>query len=220
MSLLTCVYVGAYKGYGLYNLRRTYDRFIVMEPYSAAFEELQLAFGNDSRFELLHAAATVEHGSQVTLHISSNDGGSSSLGKRFNPEWLALWPPGGIDMVEKEEVFGLNVLQLLRDRGIGRVDEYVSDIQGMDLEILKTLRPMLEEKRIQRIRCEVSADQNLYEGLPDNSFRGFLDLLTPLGYELWSTGWGDLVDRQFKYGKTPETLPKGLWEFDAKWVAR
>ena len=82
----------------------------------------------------------------------------------------------------------------------------------MDLQVLKTLIPMINKKQIGTIRCEVTKDQykNIYHDLPDNSNSGFLSILSD-NYQLIAKGWGILKDNKF------DKIPDNTWEMDCKW---
>ena len=115
-------------------------------------------------------------------------------------------------MVENVTIPCINLLNFCKQNNIVHIDDYISDIQGMDLQVLKTMRPMIESKKIGTIKCEVTKDKygNIYEGLPDNSESGFNQLLEA-NYKLVARGFGLLNDNQF------DRLPESAWEMDCKW---
>lgn len=176
------------------------------------YELLQQQYGRYRNVQLINAAVA-ECDGEVRLNISSNDGASSSLGT-FEKEWDG-YQSGQIQMVKQIRVPSINLLNFLRQRGVDYIDDYVSDIQGMDLTVLKTMKPMLESGRIGAITCEVTKDsrRNLYADLPDNSESGFASLLKG-NYELVATGWGALEDNRF------DVVPDTWWEMDCKWRLR
>ena len=68
----------------------------------------------------------------------------------------------------------------LRERNVELIDLYVSDIQGMDFAVLKTLQSYLHEKRIKKLWCETERDSHdfeSYDGLPSNRQSSFERLL-------------------------------------------
>lgn len=103
-------------------------------------------------------------------------------------------------------------LQFLQKNQIDFIDDYMSDIQGMDLEVLKTMKHMIDQREICTITCEVTKDDkcNIYKDLPDNSESGFADLLNE-NYALIARGYGALKDNKF------ENIPEDAWEMDCKW---
>ncbi len=100
----------------------------------------------------------------------------------------------------------------VKKNNINYIDNYISDIQGMDLEVLKTLKPMIKNKMIKTITCEVTINEkrNIYHNLPDNSESGFQNLLKE-NYKLVAKGSGILLENNF------DLIPKNTWEFDCKW---
>lgn len=65
------------------------------------------------------------------------------------------------------------------------------------------------------ITCEVTKNErgNIYYDLPDNSEKGFEDLLKA-NYELIAKGWGYLKDHKF------DKIPDNVWEFDCRWRSK
>jgi hypothetical protein len=118
-------------------------------------------------------------------------------------------------MIKTIKVPCVNLLGFLRKLNIDYIDDYISDIQGLDLEVLKTLRPMIEARQIGSIKCEVTKDtyRNIYHDLPDNSESGFKKLLED-HYDLVAVGQGLLVDGKF------DNIPEDAWEMDCKWSVK
>src|SRR5207253_4811073 len=132
--------------------------------------------------EVVHAAVC-ERAGPLAFNVASNGGASSSLGM-FDEAWLA--PLTDIAMTSTITVPGVNLFEFCRDRGIDQIDSYVSDLQGMDLTVLKTMVPLLREQRVRVIQCETTKDgrHNIYKNLPSNELGGFRNLLAPFGYAL------------------------------------
>jgi hypothetical protein len=72
----------------------------------------------------------------------------------------------------------LRLDDFLSARGIAFVDTYVSDIQGMDLQVLKSLESFIRNRQIGTLVCETTKDAfgNIYRDLPDSSETGFKQL--------------------------------------------
>lgn len=68
-------------------------------------------------------------------------------------------------MTHQVEVSSVSPSDILHARNIDFIDTYVSDIQGMDLAILKTLSTFVNEKKIGEITCEATKNRygNIYE---------------------------------------------------------
>ncbi len=106
----------------------------------------------------------------------------------------------------------INLCNFLQKQNVDYVEYYVSDIQGFDLEALKTLKSYIDKRRIKNITCEVTKNshQKIYGDLPDNSKNGF-DLLLGENYECVASGWGILADGKF------DEVPGEWLEMDCKW---
>jgi FkbM family methyltransferase len=156
--------------------------------------------------EIINAAATTFDG-EIELNISNRDGGASSLGS-FSPEWKN----SEIQMTKKITVPAINLPHFLQSRGITMIDEYISDIQGMDYTVLETLKDLINQKKIQYITCETTKDgkKNIYHDLPSNEFHQFQNLLSK-NYKVVGKGWGIVNDGQIN------EVPEDWWEFDCRW---
>jgi hypothetical protein len=56
------------------------------------------------------------------------------------------------------------------------------DAQGMDLAILKTMRPFFERRAVRRVIHEIDVDGfRHYDGLPDNSLSGAVQYMEQFG---------------------------------------
>ena len=188
-----------------------YKRCYGFEANPDRFEKLMKKYSRHKNIQLFNCAVADFDG-EIEFNISSNnDGASSSIGT-FDEKWQKNTD---IKMIKKIKVPCINLLNFLREKKINYIDDYVSDIQGMDLEVLKTLRPMIENRQIGSIKCEVTKDayKNIYRDLPDNSESGFHELLNDK-YELVAKGRGLLIDYKF------DKIPERVWEMDCKWLLK
>lgn len=95
-----------------------------------------------------------------------------------------------------------------QDAKIDVIDFYMSDIQGADLMVLKTMEdPYIKRGAIKSIQSETTKDgrKNIYSGLPSNELSSFRAFLEPHGYKLAATGWGVLQSGKF------DTVPDDYW---------
>ena len=71
---------------------------------------------------------------------------------------------------------------------------------------------MIKNEMIKTITCEVTKNEkrNIYHNLPDNSERGFQNLLKE-NYKLVAKGSGILLENKFN------PISKDTWEFDCRW---
>lgn len=201
------VYLGLNQGKGFDKLHWQYRRVIGVEANPDLFEKLIKRYKRFKHIHLVFGAATSFNGT-VTFNITDNRGLSSSIG-------LPGEHAAGFKIVKSVTVPAINLCDLLFKLQIDHITDYVSDIQGNDLEVLKTMKPYLETKKIGRITAEVTKNKfkNLYLDMPDNSEAGFESLLGA-NYVLVSKGWEDLKENRFR--ETPES-----WgEMDCMWKLR
>lgn len=146
----------------------------------------------------------------LKFHISNNEGSSSSIGTLKKD-----WSNQKIKMVREIEVPCINLMAFIKEKNITEIDNYVSDIQGFDLMVLKTLEPMISKGKIKSISSEVAKDayKNIYENAPDNSFSAFKNYLEKYHYGCVAISpMTKLKDGVF------EEIPEEWWEFDAKFT--
>ena len=208
----TLFYVGMHLGREFDLIFQSYEVCYGFEANPELFAKLVTKYRDHAHVKLFNNAATNDPG-PVTLNVSSNGGASSSLGQ-FDENWQHF-KSGNIKMVDSVVVEGINLHDFCIRNGIPHIDDYISDIQGMDLQVLKTLNPMIENRKISRITVETTRDdrRNIYSDLPDNSESGFRQLLSR-NYKLVATGYGILEDYWFA------DFDEGSWEIDCKWRLR
>lgn len=201
-------YLGMYKGAHFYEIFRKYKICYGFEANPELFCELKEKYKNFPHVKVFNVAVTGNNG-ETQFHISNNGGESSSVGI-FDENF-----PNDIEIEKTINVQSINLYDFIQNNNIKYINDYISDIQGMDLEVLKTLKPLIDQKKIYTITCEVTKDRyrNIYKDLPDNSESGFKALLEK-NYLCIAKGWGLLEEGN--YQEVPETW----WEMDCKWRAR
>jgi len=180
------------------------------EPNPERFEKLLRKYSRHKNIKL-HNAAVTDYDGEIEFNISNNEGSSSSIGN-FKEEWQLPQSISKVKMIKKIAVPCLNLLNYCQKNNITFIDDYISDIQGMDLQVLKTMKPMLDNRQIGTIRCEVTKDKykNVYLDLPNNSEKGFQELLNE-NYQLIAKGLGILSPHKF------DKIPEDVWEMDCMW---
>lgn len=169
MSIL--VYCGAHHGNTLRTMAKDYDRVIAFEPNPKCVEILTARLSDVPGIVIVPraVAATTSH---ATLHCYCPDDGSGSLGvmNEHARELLAAQrPPGFFDDRGSVKVPTVNLYHWLEESDIRHVDMLVTDCQGMDLTILRTLAPMLEAGTIGKFQSEVDHDSlSHYDEVPPN----------------------------------------------------
>lgn len=176
-----------------------HDLFIMFEPLPEAAQWLRDHNRHASQwFHVIEAACGVRSGRAV-LNIYNSGGASSSLGI-CTEQAQERYSNHNLECQGQVEVDVVNLYDWLTENRIEHVETLMIDAQGMDLAILETIRPYLQERRIQRIVHECDGEGfRHYDGLPDNSFAGSKAFFADVGgYELVPM-----------FGNT--------WNFDVQW---
>lgn len=169
----TMIYAGVNKGDHFFPIVNDFDLCIGFEanPELSRLLTETILTRNLKNVEIV-SAALCDFDGEVRFHIN-NDDYTSSMGRINND----VHP--SIKTIATITVRAVNLFNFLTARSIGNVDFYLSDLQGMDLTVLRTLKPLLDEKRICQVQCEVGKDDrpHVYVGLY-NGFSGFQELLS------------------------------------------
>ena len=172
-------------------LRRRYSRVVGFDAIPDFVNKLQRRFSRRPHIELVHAALGEQSGGVVDFYIyvrgGSHRGASSRsrLSKAFLDNWAERWGGREISLERVIEVPSVNLMDFLDSRGIDRVDRLITDLQGADLAVLCTIRPMLCEGRVRAITCEVESDDlegYAYPDLASNKQRDFAQFFSDLPY--------------------------------------
>ena len=196
---------------GIFSLmHRGYEKCFGFEANPERFDKLYEKYKKFPNIKLYNVAIA-QYDGEITFNISNNNGASSSIGT-FDEKWQKEYKGEKIEMIKSITIPCINLYTFCKKKNIDFIDDYMSDIQGMDLEVLKTMRPMIDQRKVGTITCEVTKDGkfNIYKDLPDNSESGFSELLNE-NYELIARGYGALKDNKF------EKIPEDAWEMDCKW---
>jgi FkbM family methyltransferase len=174
----TMIYAGVNKGEGFFPKVSDFDQSLGFEANPKLYRALQkrLDIENFRNVEIINAALCDFDG-EVMFNIN-NDNYTSSIGMINND----VHP--SIKTINAIKVKALNLYYFLKAQNIDYIDFYLSDLQGMDLAVLGTLKPFLDEKKIEVLQCEVGKDDrpSVYVGLY-NKFSGFQDILSD-NYEI------------------------------------
>lgn len=205
------VYVGAHMGNGLANYVHLYDEIYAFEANSRFCEVLRNRFSANPNVNIINAAVCEKHNDYIDFNISKNNGDSSSI-LRANQNCNLY---NVIESVETFTINTVNIRKFLEERNIKKIKTYVSDAQGYDFIILKTLKDMIDQGLIEEIQCEVEKNETptIYVNETkenQNKISNFDDFLQGK-YVKAATGWGVLTDGVF------ESVPEDWNEFDAKW---
>ena len=113
------------------------------------------------------------------------------------------------------EVDTINLSEYLIEEGVEYIDCYLSDAQGSDLNILKTLKPFIDNKKIGEMYIETHGNGlYLYDEL-DNQFDGFKELLGE-NYKFVHASLGRLSGKIVE----EDDIPEGEYEWDSVWSVK
>jgi FkbM family methyltransferase len=162
-----------------------HDSFYFFEPLPEAAAWLREQNKHNAHYvHVVEAACGTEDGEAV-LTVYNKRGESSSLGKCSKQATEAFC---GVDWQEYRQVpvKVINLCSFMQYVQCGQIETLLIDAQGMDLEILKTMRPYLKRRAIQRVIHEIDADGfRHYDGLPDNSLSAAVEFMQSMGgYEM------------------------------------
>ena len=207
MSVL--VYVGANQGNSLWEIFDKYDQVYAFEPDPEMFEKLNRRFKQFEWVTLINAACSFEDG-ETSLYVTPNRV-STSLADVTEYEKQNGCP----NYLKKVTVKTVNLKKFLEDNQLDYIDYYLSDTQGSDLNILKTIKEFVDEKKIGELFIETHGnDWILYEGL-DNKFDGFKEVLSK-NYDFVHASLGRLNGKIV----TEEEIPEDEREWDSYWKVK
>jgi FkbM family methyltransferase len=169
-------YIGANRGYGLRQYILEYDEIHVFEPDPEMFFELKSNFKQYPNLILNNCACHSENGKH-TLYVTENRV-STSLAEVDTSTFDTIgYHSGGKPSIKTFEVNTVNLFDYFKLNRIDEVEFFLTDAQGSDLAILKTIKPYLDQKKIKKLFCEThNNNKSLYLGM-DNSFDGFKEIL-------------------------------------------
>jgi FkbM family methyltransferase len=174
----TMIYAGVNRGEGFFPRVKDFDRSIGFEANPGLCKILQETVDRHKLdgVEIVNAAL-YDFDGEIEFNLNTNDC-ASSIGKINND----IHP--SIKTVRVIKVRSLNLLNFLMEQNIEHIDFYLSDLQGVDLMVLKTLQPFLNMRKIDVLQCEVGKDDRppVYLDLY-NKFTGFKELLSA-NYEI------------------------------------
>jgi FkbM family methyltransferase len=207
----TLIYVGAHQGNSLQNFINDYEKIYAFEANPYFCEILKLRFQKNQNVNIINAAVCEKHNEIVEFNISKNNGDSSSL-LQANPE-NTLYKD--IEANQKIKVKTVNLYNFCEENQINVIDSYISDLQGYDFIVLKTLKPLIVSKRIKTIQCEVEKNEKptiyVNKDIKHQNKEKNFDALLKDYYIKTSKGWGYLKEGEFN------EVPDNWCEFDVQW---
>ena len=172
----TLVYVGANTGWSLYGIFDKYDRVYAFEPDPEMFSQLKTRLAQFEWVTLVNAACSNEKG-KTNFYVSNNRVASSLAAPAEDVVEAYEKQCSGFTIIKEIEVETINLGEYLQEQGVDFVDLYVSDCQGSDLNVLKTMKEYIDSNKIGELYIETHGDgSEIYNGL-DNQYLGFKNLL-------------------------------------------
>jgi FkbM family methyltransferase len=169
------VYVGVNRGDVLATYVNLYDEVYAFEPDPEMFSVLENNFGQHRNVTLINAACSDEEGDK-TLYVTENRA-SSSLAE-LSDFSLKNGFSGGTPSFKSFDIKCINLYNYLTENNVEHVDTLITDCQGSDLAIMQTLKPYIDNKKIDEMFCETHLDGvELYDNLK-NEYSGFKELLS------------------------------------------
>mgnify|MGYP003146646138 CR=1 FL=1 len=203
----TLVYVGANEGNSLWGIFDKFDKVYAFEPNPEVYNILRRRFKQFEWVTLINAACSTEDG-ETDLYVTPNLV-SSSLSDVNTEKY------GGDAASKKVTVKTLNLNNYLKKECVDVIDLYISDCQGSDLLILKTIQEYVDNKKIEKLYIETHGDGvELYKGL-DNQFSGFKKVLSN-NYKFEHASLGRLNGAI----KSESEIPDDELEWDSLWSVK
>lgn len=202
----TLVYVGLNKGESFSNIYYKYEIALGYEPNPLLFEKLQVKFKKKKNVKIFNYAAS-DRNSIANFYLSNNkDMVSSSLSK-FSKSLKKK-----IGYKKTIKVKTVNLGEHLYSLNIDFIDEYLSDAQGYDLKILKSLENYIMNNKILKITCEVNRNNKLNPYYESDNYEDSFYKYLPSQYKKAASGQGNLIVGRFEY------IPSSSNHFDITWI--
>jgi len=206
----TLVYVGANVGGSLWSMFRQYDLVYAFEPDPEIFAHLKNTYNSYSWVHLVNAACSENNG-KAKFYVTPNRV-SSSLNVVSTSTHDEASPQRDFREIVVKTI---NLCEYLTEVGVDYIDYYLSDAQGSDLNILKTLKPYINNKKIGKMFIETHGNGlYLYDNLY-NQFDGFKELLCK-NYKFVHASLGRLDDKIVE----EDCIPEGEYEWDSLWSVK
>jgi FkbM family methyltransferase len=196
-------YCGIHNLANFNRLRPYYDRCFGFDANPDKIQAARHAYRDDPNVTFVFGALAEQGGGEVSFTLTTDWDPASSLGTP-NPEYMHT-KSGKLKAQRKITVPTVNLQDFCSRHNISTIDTLVTDLQGMDVTVLKTMRDMIERGAIREIQSEVEPDSTppIYLGIPSNKLRDFQLLLSGTYDLLWTATEGGSAE--------------DAWEMDARW---
>lgn len=191
MNKRVLVYCGLHNGDGLQAeiSRSNYDLIYGFDANPDKIEICRQRFTDSDRFKFFNNALTDINGEDVIFNVFEKWDASSSLSE-LNPEYGHVKNDNGVlheTKTKKITVKSLNLGEFLKKEGVEKIDMLVTDLQGFDLTVIKTLEEYIKNQKIEKILSEVEWDENpsIYQNDKSNKFSNFNEFFEGLYTKVW-----------------------------------
>ena len=171
----------------------------------AKIEHAKLVYKNDPNVHFIFGALTEISGEEIEFNITNEWDPSSTIGE-LNPEYVHM-RSGKLTSQTKIKVPTINLHDFCVSNNIQEIDTLLTNLQGMDLSILKTMKNFIIRKKIREIQCKTETDNTppIHLNLPSNKFKDLKQLLSDDYKLIW---------------QEPEVVPDDWWEMDTRWIVK
>lgn len=173
-SQKTLVYCGVNCGQTFRRLAPHFNHAIGFEPIPSFVAALEDEFREQPNVSIIHGALSTKDGS-VTLNIYDHHM-ASSIGTLSDT--YAEKTGNKFKLLSTITAPSYHLGHFLKRHALEEIDTLITDVQGMDLTILKTIEHLIRRRAIRLIQCEVEQPgfENSYEGTPTNQEKNFRNL--------------------------------------------
>ena len=198
MTQKILLYLGANLGNSLSQIVHLYDKVYAFEANPNLIPILNQRFQHVPHIEIIQGALSNEHDTEVNFYLQLNeDQGdrqmfeSSSLGELC--DYYREKSKNKLTTHSVVKVKTINLATFLKERNITQIHTYASDLEGVDLDVLKTMKEFIDNKKIKFLHVETERD--IYEvqshiGLNSNSQREITSFLSE-NYKVFGKAKGE-----------------------------
>jgi len=204
------VYCGTNHGEGLDSLLQKYawDKIYCFEANTELYQKLANKYKGDFRISFHNTILAESHGEEVPFYIlDANDtkmdyASTTTPLEDFNENYYKM-SGNKITLTKTLKLKTTNLCTFLQEEGVEKVELLVTDLEGNDLSVVKTMKPYIDNKKITYIQSEVEPDHMPVKYKDkDNKFSSFTELFG---------------DNYTLHGKDQGAGPN-WWQVDHWWV--
>ena len=185
-------------------IRPYYDLCYGFDANPDKIEYAKKMYRSDPGVKIIYGALMEKGGEEVEFTITTDWDPASSLGSP-NPEYIPIINNPHILAAQKKiKVPTINLYDFCISNDISEIDTLITDLQGIDFTVIKTLSKFIQAGKIREIQCEAEPDDTptRYLGIPPGKLKNFNELLSGNYDVLWMD---------------PPGPPEGSWEMDVRW---